>query len=127
MKATKAQIANLAALKDRAAFLHAQRAGKKWVSKTIVVEVVPNDLGTIRYGLTVSKKTSKSAVVRNRIRRRLRAAARDVLPGFVLPGTDVVLVGRPDSATRPYAHLKEDLRWCLGKLGVAKKDGSDAA
>ncbi|HEY8192156.1 MAG TPA: ribonuclease P protein component [Alphaproteobacteria bacterium] len=126
MKATKAQIAKLAVLKDRAAFLHAQRAGKKWVSKTIVVEAVPNDLGAIRYGLTVSKKTSKSAVVRNRIRRRLRAAARDVLPAFVLPGTDVVLVGRVESATRPYAQLKEDLRWCLGKLGVAK-DNLDAA
>jgi hypothetical protein len=35
-------------------------------------------------------------------------------------------VGRVESATRPYAQLKEDLRWCLGKLGVAK-DNLDAA
>jgi len=126
MKATTAQIASLAVLQDRAAFLHVQRAGKKWVSKTIVVETAVNDLGIVRYGLTVSKKTSKSAVVRNRIRRRLRAAARDVLPLHARSGVDIVLIGRAESEERPYAQLKEDLRWCLGKLGVTK-EGPDAA
>jgi ribonuclease P protein component len=121
MKATKSQIAKLSVLQDRAQFLHAQRAGKKWISKTMVIEAVANDLGIIRYGLTVSKKTSKSAVVRNRIRRRLRAAARDVLPLHAYPGIDIVLIGRAESEAKPYAQLKEDLRWCLEKLGVAKE------
>ena len=75
----------------------------------------------VRFGLTVSKRISKSAVIRNRVRRRLRAAARDILPHHAMTGFDIVLIGRTETALRPYPQLKEDLRWCLEKLGIAKE------
>ena len=101
----------------RGDFLKIQSKGRKWVSHGLILQVLASeDADKKRIGYTVSKKVSKSAVKRNRIKRRLRAAAADVLPGFAAPGHDYVLVGRPEGAKRPYATLCEDLKWCLRKM-----------
>ena len=107
-------------LQKRPAFLRVAKDGKKWVSKSMIVQAAANDLGQTRFGLTVTKKISKSAVVRNRIRRRLRAAAYDVLPGTIKDGYDIVLIGRHETQTKDYADLVKDLRWCLKRLEVLK-------
>ena len=63
----------------------------------------------VRVGFTCSKKVG-NAVARNRAKRRLRAAARDVLPAAGRPGWDYVLIGRPVlTATREFALLVADL------------------
>ena len=67
-----------------------------------------------------AKNRPFNAPWRNRIKRRLRAAAADIIPAVAVPGYDYVLIGRPMSATRPYDALCADLKWCLGKLGCAK-------
>ena len=70
----------------------------------------------IRIGYTCSKKVG-NAVARNRAKRRLRAAARAVLPGLGQPGWDYVLIGRPrQSATHPFASLCDDLGSALRAL-----------
>jgi ribonuclease P protein component len=62
-------------------------------------------------------------VVRNRAKRRLRAAAESVLPLSGLAGTDYVLVARRDTVDRPFhslvADLAEALRAAHVKLGRA--------
>ena len=77
---------------------------------------------SLRVGYTASKKIG-GAVVRNRAKRRLRAAAAAVLPLSGLPGTDYVLVARRDTATRPFDSLVQDLAQALRaahvKLGRA--------
>jgi len=72
-----------------------------------------------RVGYTVSKKVG-NAVARNRAKRRLRAAAADVLPGVAAPGVDYVLIGRRRTLDRPYTALKQDLEAALGKLGMCR-------
>ncbi len=94
--------------------------GKKCVSHGVILQVMPNDLGVSRVGYTVTKKTEISAVRRNRIKRRLRAAAALVLPVHAKESCDYVLIGRSMSATRSYQTLCGDLKWCLEKLGYAK-------
>lgn len=116
MQTSKEQQKSLHRLKNRGNFLHAQHKGRKWVSHGLIIQAVPNDLGQKRVGFTVSKRVDKSAVNRNRIKRRLRAVAADVLPVCAVDGYDYVLIGRPASATRPYETLCKDLKWCLGKL-----------
>ncbi|MCB1650715.1 MAG: ribonuclease P protein component [Alphaproteobacteria bacterium] len=118
MHATKDQQASLTPLKKRADFLAVQSKGRKWVSHGLILQVRENDLGLKRLGFTVSKKVDKSAVKRNRIKRRLRAVAADVLPESALAGYDYVLVGRVQSAVRPYETLCNDLRWCLKKMDL---------
>ena len=73
-----------------------------------------------RLGLTVTKKLG-GAVVRNRIRRRLRAAAREVFPGAAAPGVDYVLIARPPALERDYRALLDDLERALLRLGPILK------
>jgi len=72
-----------------------------------------------RFGFTVTKKLG-GAVVRNRIRRRLREAVR--LAGDGAAGTDYVLVGRHAALTLPFERLVADLRSGLNEL--AKRDSA---
>ncbi len=66
----------------------------------------------MRVGFTVTKKIG-NAVCRNRIKRRFREAARQVLPELGRPGTDYVLIARPGAADRPFDALLDDLRGAL--------------
>lgn len=70
----------------------------------------------IRVGFTCSKKVGNS-VARNRAKRRLREAARAILPVQGRPGWDYVLVGRADTtAVRPFALMLTDLTDALARL-----------
>ena len=69
----------------------------------------------MRVGITVSKRIG-GAVVRNRMKRRLRELARAVLPRAGLAGADHVLIGRSAGIERPYAQLQEELERALRKL-----------
>ncbi|MBX2833935.1 MAG: ribonuclease P protein component [Micavibrio sp.] len=121
MQASKQDIKSLPVLKSRGDFLNVQSKGRKWVSHGLILQVRENECSTKRIGFTVSKKVDKSAVVRNRIKRRLRAVAADVLPKSAKCGYDYVLVGRALTATRPYEQLCRDLKWCLGKMDLLEK------
>ncbi|MCB1681407.1 MAG: ribonuclease P protein component [Alphaproteobacteria bacterium] len=121
MHATKEQLKSLKILKKRADFLK-MRNGRKWVSHGLILQVCDNELGIKRIGFTVSKKVHKSAVRRNRIKRRLRAVAADILPLCARDGVDYVLIGREQTATRPYQLLQNDLKWCLKKTGYLQQE-----
>jgi ribonuclease P protein component len=79
-----------------------------------------------RVGFTVTKKVG-NAVERNRIKRRLRAAAREILPAQARCGYDFVLIGRKGTLTRPFADLKSDLVQALGRTGTLNDAPSGAA
>ena len=69
------------------------------------------DDSVARVGFTVTKKTG-NAVVRNRIRRRLREACERQSDAFA-PGTDYVIVARRPALAAPFDGLAEDLRAAL--------------
>lgn len=81
------------------------------------VAPAPADLGlpAIRVGFTVTRKVG-NAVVRNRVRRRLREAARMVIPGQARPDLDYVLVGRQAAIDRDFANLRQELVEALKRL-----------
>jgi ribonuclease P protein component len=82
-------------------------ARRGWAHPLLVLYAAANELGRTRVGITVSGRVG-SAVVRNRVRRRLRAALDerfDALPA----AADVVVVARPASARAAYADLCEAL------------------
>ena len=78
---------------------------------------LPADLAlpAIRVGFTVSRKVG-NAVVRNRVRRRLREAARLVIPGQARSDLDYVLVGRQAAIARDFANLRQELVEALKRL-----------
>ena len=70
---------------------------------------------TMRIGYTVTRKIG-NAVVRNRMKRRLRALVRDVLPAGGIHGADHVLIGRAGGIERDYAALRTELAKALRKV-----------
>ena len=71
---------------------------------------------TMRVGFTVTKKIG-NAVVRNRMKRRLRAIAREILPVEGIAGADHVLIGRAGGIERDFGALRTELVKALKKLG----------
>jgi ribonuclease P protein component len=63
-------------------------------------------------GYTVTKKVG-NAVVRNRIKRRLRAAVAETFPLSASPGHDYVLLARRRAETVPFDALLDELRAAL--------------
>ena len=73
-----------------------------------------DDDASVRVGFTVTKKIG-NAVVRNRMKRRFRSLARELLPTMGIKGADHVLIGRSGGIERDYATLREELTKALGK------------
>ena len=73
---------------------------------------------TMRVGFTVTKKIG-GAVVRNRMKRRFRALARETLPEHGIAGADHVLIGRAGGIERDYASLAAELKRALKKVATA--------
>ena len=71
----------------------------------------------MRVGFTVPKKIG-NAVVRNRMKRRFRALAREMLPEHGIAGADHVLIGRAGGIERDYASLAAELKRALKKLAA---------
>ncbi len=100
-------------LKKRRQFLRATHNGRKFVASTMVLQVVKQDeFDGIRLGFTVTKKMG-NAVVRNRIRRRLRAVAQAVFSSQALRGYDYVLVSRKTAFDAPFEVLNKDLIYLM--------------
>ncbi len=120
------QVAPVVVMQTRRDFLAAARA-RRWVAKGMLVqgrrrrngETPPQEM--IRVGYTCSKKVG-NAVARNRAKRRLRAAAAEVLPVQGQPGWDYVLIGKRDqTAAREFTDLVADLKLALARLHEPKK------
>ena len=102
-------------LKLRRDFLAAAR-GKSCALPGVVVQMrIRDDANAARIGFTVTKKLG-NAVTRNRIRRRLRAAAGQALPGLARDGHDYVLIGRQGTIARDFGALKGDLTSALQRF-----------
>lgn len=109
-------------LAKRADFLRAASARRQGMTGFLLQARARGD-GTdgVRVGYTCSKKIG-NAVARNRAKRRLRAAARAVIPGLAQPGWDYVLVGRPGATIAcAFALMEADLRLALAQVHRERK------
>jgi ribonuclease P protein component len=106
----------LSSLTRRADFLAANR-GLRAPMPGFVLLVRPRGDGDtrIRLGITVTKKIG-GAVVRNRMKRRFRVLARELLPVDGIAGADHVLIGRQGGIERNFGLLKAELEKALRKV-----------
>jgi ribonuclease P protein component len=112
--------ASFTTLTKRADFLAANK-GLRIARPGFVLLAHPNEGHGKRLGITVTKRIG-NAVVRNRMKRRLRALARELLPELGLPGHDHVLIGREGGVERDYALLRAELTAALDCAGQGKGD-----
>ena len=69
----------------------------------------------MRVGFTVTRRIG-NAVTRNRMKRRFRALARELIPTHGYPGSDHVMIGRSGGIEREFALLRQDLTRALQRV-----------
>jgi ribonuclease P protein component len=106
----------LTILKKRADFL-AANAGRRAATPGFVLLVRDrrDEDPQMRVGFTVSKKVG-NAVVRNRMKRRFRELAREIVTADGFPGSDHVMIGRAAGIERDYSVLRQDLARALQRV-----------
>ena len=90
-------------LSTRGEFLRVQEGGSKVSVEHLLAVALPNARPVTRVGLTVTKKVG-NAVVRNRIRRRLRALFR-IRKASLPKGLDLVLIAKSSAKDADHATL----------------------
>jgi ribonuclease P protein component len=122
-------------LRRRSEYLRVAAGGRKWAAPGLILQAREASTDPAQHldrgadlwlGITVSRKVG-NAVVRNRARRRLREAARVVLPKVAQAGHDYVLIGRSETVTRPYPALQSDIEAAVRRLGLARMAASGPA
>jgi ribonuclease P protein component len=106
-------------LKHRRDFLAVYEQGIRRHSPHLILrallEVSINDSlvnDPTRIGISISQKVSKKAVIRNRIKRQIRAVFRELLP-YVPGGWKIVIVVKPKASECKYEHFLRELKQLL--------------
>jgi len=102
-----------ARLRVRSEFLLLQARGRRFTGPLFALLVLPRTEGPARIGLTVSRKVG-NAVVRNRVRRRLREAFRR--RWATLPPVDLVCIVRSAAADASWDDLVREVDRLVGAL-----------
>jgi ribonuclease P protein component len=108
-------------LTDSPEFERVYRQGVAYRGRLFTVHAFPNEIGTPRLGLSVSRKVG-NAVRRNAVRRRLKEVFYSALPE--IPGNlDLVVSAWPAAAEAGFRELDEEFARALRKLGGSEKRG----
>ena len=106
-------------IKKNSRFRTIYATAKSRADRLLVIYRAPGEEEYSRIGITVSGKIGH-AVVRNRIRRRIREAVRLSEEKF-LPGWDIVFVARKPAAQADYRELEESVMKLSGAMGLLKE------
>ena len=104
-------------LRQRQEFDAVYRRGKPFRTDLLIMRALQTQEPLSRFGFTVSKAVG-NAVVRNRVRRRMKDAARS-LP--VAPGWDIVFNSRKPAAEASFAQIREQMGSALGRAGLLEE------
>ena len=115
----------LPGLRSTEDFRRVRRSGRSWAHPLLVLFVAPGTEPATRVGISVSKRVG-GAVVRNRVKRRIREIMREQLSSL-RPGWDLMIVARQGSATATYAELSEAMTRLLGKAALAETNNCSAS
>lgn len=96
-------------------FQAVRKNGLSWHTPNFILSRLPQEADGQRVGFILTKKSMKRAVDRNRVKRRLRALSREILPAQALKG-DYVLVGKASCLDAEAETLKKDMLWALKRL-----------
>lgn len=115
---------DICTLKKNKEFNFVYRRGKAQGAKNMTLVFVKSRYGGVRVGFSVSKKVG-NAVVRNRVRRRLKEAYRGLYEG--LSGSySLVFVARDTIARSEFSEICRDMRYLLKKADIFSSSGGVA-
>ncbi len=84
----------------------------------IVLRAAPNELPYSRFGFVVSKRVSKLAVIRNRVRRRMKETVRRL---SWPDGWDLLIIARGGAGAAPFSDLRDAIVRLAVRLGLLPK------
>ena len=93
------------------------KKGKNFKNSFLILKVLQNNLKENRFGFIISKKVSKKAVLRNKIKRRLRDIIHQNTKN-IKKGIDVVLIVLPGLEEKNFLETKEILNILLKKADL---------
>jgi ribonuclease P protein component len=105
-------------------FAAIQAGSRTRSDRLLVVRIAPNRLEVTRFGFSTGRRLG-GAVIRNRIRRRLREILRALGPRL-RPGSDVLVVARPPAVAATFQELRQALERLLRQSGVLRDEGTNA-
>lgn len=111
-------------LQKRADFLRVQSEGQRYRTPRMVILYRPSAVGHRRFGLTVSTKVG-GAVVRNRVKRRLREIYRQNRAHWP-ESMDIVIIARKAAADAEYSVLAQDVSAWLAWLSRRNRPAIDS-
>jgi len=103
-------------LRQASDFKRLRQEGQTFRHPFLILSLAANTLDHNRYGFITGRRIGK-AVVRNRVRRRLREAVRHFHPQLA-PGYDMVIVARPQIVCQPYTAIQLALSQTLDRAGL---------
>jgi ribonuclease P protein component len=103
-------------LRHAADFQRVRDQRRSWRHPLLVLFVAPNDGQATRLGISVGRRVG-NAVVRNRVKRRVREAVRHRHPEL-MPGHDLVFIARPPAATTEWSALRDATEELLRRARV---------
>lgn len=107
-------------LKKESDFKKVFSSGKSSGSTLFVLKYAPNHLKNSRFGVVVSNKVSKKAVVRNKLRRRIKAWLQ-TKQADITPGIDVVIIAKPSATKADLKKIRADLKKAFIRARILKK------
>ncbi len=109
-------------IRKRSVFEAARAKGREVSTAGFIVQALElPDEPSFLVGYTVSKRVG-NAVARNRVKRRLRALVRLLIPARAKNGMAYVFIGRKSAIDRPYEKLEGDFKYAFHKLVEDVKD-----
>lgn len=102
-------------LKKEKDFEKVFKQGKTVKAGLLFLKILKTENDYNRIGLSVSKKISNKAVVRNKVKRRLREAVRAELKKSNFLGQDIVIVALPAIQKAGYPQIKSDISFAFQK------------
>jgi len=113
-------LAKINSLKKQNDFNRVFKTGEVFGNKTFVMYYLKTVMETNRLGIVVSKKVSKKAVVRNKIKRRIKEAFRLNEDSF-LSGYDLIIIAKESIEKEKYSQLEKSLKHLFYKKKLMRR------
>ena len=111
---------NTKGLKKDSDFRKVYKHGKSFANKYLVMYILDNKSDHSRIGISISKKVG-NAVIRNKLRRRIKECYRLNGDENVKDGFDIIFIARVASKECEYKDIEKSIKYLMKKSGMQKK------